>query len=79
MTWYKQKPYIEEKRTTQWPKEKVQKDKQRSTKEEFEDTTGLIRIRTKEKNRQHNGQKKKELGLVKAKKETSKYIDYQIK
>ena len=54
-----QNPYIEEKRTTQWPKEKVQKDKQRSTKEEFEDTTGLIRIRTKEKNRQHNGQKKK--------------------
>ena len=52
-----QNPYIEEKRTTQWPKEKVQKDKQRSTKEEFEDTTGLIRIRTKEKNRQHNGQK----------------------
>jgi hypothetical protein len=25
-------PYIEEKQTTQWPKEKVQKDKQRSTK-----------------------------------------------
>jgi hypothetical protein len=40
-------------------KEQGQKDKQRSTKEEFEDTTGLIRIRTKEKNRQHNGQKKK--------------------
>ena len=27
-----QKPYIEEEHTTQWPKEKVQKDKQRSTK-----------------------------------------------
>jgi hypothetical protein len=26
-------------------RKKVQKDKQRSTKEEFEDTTGLIRIR----------------------------------
>jgi hypothetical protein len=25
-------PYIEEKQTTQWPKEKVQNDKQRSTK-----------------------------------------------
>ena len=25
------KPYIEEEQTTQWPKEKVQKDKQRST------------------------------------------------
>ena len=27
-----QNPYFEEKQTTQWPKEKVQKDKQRSTK-----------------------------------------------
>jgi len=27
-----QNPYIEEGQTTQWPKEKVQKDKQRSTK-----------------------------------------------
>ena len=26
-------PYIEEEQTTQWPKEKVQKDKQRSTKQ----------------------------------------------
>jgi hypothetical protein len=25
-------PYIEEEQTTQWPREKVQKDKQRSTK-----------------------------------------------
>ena len=28
-----QNPYIEEKQITQWPKEKVQKDKQRSTKQ----------------------------------------------
>ena len=27
-----QNPYFEEEQTTQWPKEKVQKDKQRSTK-----------------------------------------------
>jgi hypothetical protein len=27
-----QNPYIEEEQTTQWPKEKVQKDKQLSTK-----------------------------------------------
>jgi hypothetical protein len=27
-----QNPYIEEEQTTQWPKEKVQKDKQRSIK-----------------------------------------------
>jgi hypothetical protein len=27
-----QNPYIEEEQTMQWPKEKVQKDKQRSTK-----------------------------------------------
>ena len=41
-------------------KKKVQKDKQRTTKEEFEDTTGLNRIRIWKKNRQHNGQKKKD-------------------
>ena len=28
-------PYIEEEHTTQWPKEKVQKDKQRSTKHTY--------------------------------------------
>jgi hypothetical protein len=28
-------PFIEEEQTTQWPKEKVQKDKQRSTKHTF--------------------------------------------
>ena len=30
-----QNPYIEEEQTTQWPKEKVQKDKQRSTKHRY--------------------------------------------
>ena len=30
-----QSPYIEEEQTTQWPKEKVQKDKQRSTKHTY--------------------------------------------
>jgi hypothetical protein len=30
-----QKPYIEKEQTTQWPKEKVQKDKQRSTKHAY--------------------------------------------
>jgi succinate dehydrogenase/fumarate reductase-like Fe-S protein len=30
-----QKSYIEEKQTTQWRKEKVQKDKQRSTKHKY--------------------------------------------
>ena len=55
-----QNPYLEEEQTTQWSKEQGQKDKQRSTKEEFEDTKGLIRIRIWKKNRQHNGQKKKD-------------------
>jgi hypothetical protein len=40
-----QNPYIEEEQTTQWPKEKVQKDKQRSR---------------KSKNIQHNDKKKKD-------------------
>jgi hypothetical protein len=30
-----QKPYIEEEQTTQWPKEKVQRDKQPSTKHTY--------------------------------------------
>ena len=30
-----QNPYTEEEQTTQWPKEKVQKDKQRSTKHTY--------------------------------------------
>ena len=33
--WDNQNPYIEEEQTTQWPKEKVQKDKQRSTKHTY--------------------------------------------
>ena len=31
--------------------------------EEFEDTKGVIRIRKSKKNRQHNGQKKKDKGI----------------
>jgi hypothetical protein len=31
----RQNPYIEEEQTTQWPKEKAQKDKQRSTKHTY--------------------------------------------
>ena len=38
-----QNPYIGEEQTTQWP----------------QDTKGVIRICISEKNRQHNGQKKK--------------------
>jgi hypothetical protein len=38
-----QNPYIEEGKTTQWPK----------------DTKGVIRIRISKKKRQHNGQKEK--------------------
>jgi len=33
--------------------------------EEFEDTTGVIRIRISKKNRQHNSQKKKYTKLIK--------------
>jgi hypothetical protein len=33
--WGNQNPYIEDEQTTQWPKEKVQKDKQRSTKHTY--------------------------------------------
>ena len=36
-------PYIEEEQTTQWPKEKVQKDKQRSTKHTYK-TSGSRRV-----------------------------------
>jgi hypothetical protein len=39
-----QNPYIEEEQTTQWP----------------QDTKEVIRIRISKKNRQHNGQKKKD-------------------
>ena len=42
-----QNPYMEEEQTTQWPKENVQKNKQRIYKlkiqyEEFENTKGVI-------------------------------------
>ena len=44
-----QNPYIKEEQTTQWPKEKVQKDKQRSTKHTYKTkdrvTLGSLRIR----------------------------------
>ena len=40
-------------------KKKIQKDKQQSTKEEFEDNKGVIRIRKSKKIRQHNDQKTK--------------------
>jgi hypothetical protein len=38
-----QHPYIEEEQTTQWPKEKVQKDKQRSTKHTYRTKDRAIR------------------------------------
>ena len=40
-----QNPYIEEGQTTQWPKEKVQKDKQWSTIQLFSDNEKQIRAR----------------------------------
>jgi hypothetical protein len=38
-----QNPYIEEEQTTQWPKEKVQKGKQRSTKHTYKTKDRVIR------------------------------------
>jgi hypothetical protein len=38
-----QSPYIEEGQTTQWPKEKVQKDKQRSTKHTYKTKDRITR------------------------------------
>ena len=38
-----QNPYIEEEQTTQWPKEKVQKDKQRSTKHTYNNKDRVTR------------------------------------
>jgi hypothetical protein len=38
-----QNPYIEEEQTTQWPKEKVQKDKQRSTKDTYKTKDRITR------------------------------------
>jgi transposase len=39
-----QNPYIEEEQTTQWPKEKGQKDKQRSTKHTYKTKDRVTRI-----------------------------------
>ena len=38
-----QNPYIEEEQTTQWPKEKGQKDKQRSTKHTYKTKDRITR------------------------------------
>jgi len=38
-----QNPYIEEEHTTQWPKEKVQKDKQRSTRHTYKTKDRITR------------------------------------
>ena len=40
-------PYIEEEQTTQWPKEKVQKDKQRSTKNAYKTKDRVTRTSLK--------------------------------
>jgi hypothetical protein len=40
-------PYIEEEQTTQWPKEKVQKDKQRSTKHTYKTKDRVTRTPVK--------------------------------
>jgi hypothetical protein len=42
-----QNPYIEEEQTTQWPKEKVQKDKQRSTKHTYKTKDRVTRTPVK--------------------------------
>ena len=42
-----QNPYIEEEQTTQWPKEKVQKDKQRSTKHTYKTKDRVTRTQLK--------------------------------
>jgi hypothetical protein len=42
-----QNPYIEEEQTTQWPKEKVQKDKQRSTKHTYKTKNRVTRTPVK--------------------------------
>jgi hypothetical protein len=39
-----QNPYIEEEQTTQWPEEKVQKDKRRSTKHACKTKDRVTRI-----------------------------------
>jgi hypothetical protein len=45
-----QNPYIEEDQTTQWPKEKVQKDKQRTTKHTHKTKDRVIRTPLKTNN-----------------------------
>jgi hypothetical protein len=40
-------PYIEEEQTTQWPKEKVQKEKQRSTKHAYKTKDRVTRTSLK--------------------------------
>ena len=42
-----QNPYIEEEQTRQWPKEKVQKDKQRSTKHTYKTKDRVTRTTLK--------------------------------
>jgi hypothetical protein len=42
-----QNPYIEEEQTTEWPKEKVQKDKQRSTKHTYKTKDRVTRTTLK--------------------------------
>jgi hypothetical protein len=42
-----QNPYIEEEQTTQWPKEKIQKDKQRSTKHTYKTKDRVTRTTLK--------------------------------
>jgi len=42
-----QNPYIEEEQTTQWSKEKVQKDKQRYTKHTYKTKGRVTRIHQK--------------------------------
>ena len=42
-----QNPYIEEEQTTQWSKEKVQKDKQRSTKHSYKTKDRITRTQLK--------------------------------
>ena len=41
---YAKNPYIKEEQTTQWPKEKLQKDKQRSTKHTHKTKDRVTRI-----------------------------------
>jgi hypothetical protein len=45
-----QNPYIVEEQTTQWPKEKIQKDKQRSTKHIHKAKERVTRTPLKHKN-----------------------------